>query len=600
MPETATVDTSGSLAQAVGGGIVKELPGALAESRQNRAGLKTATDEYVSTVRTAAKERDALGPPPQAPKPQPAPEMQNRPPQEAWGSVAMGLAMLGSAFTRQPLTHALNAAAGVMNAYHKADADAYKTAVQHWKDTSDYALKMADYQRDAYKDAIEMIEKAPKDALAILRAKAAVFGDDPLGDLAKAGNIVGTTTLLSERAARDEQLRRENVRGHQLADATAELLDARKVLAAAPPGSPEAAEAQARIATAQQRYRDIDKPAGTTQEQQFGSETDILERKRAEYRADPANGGKDPDAATIEKWRAELKADTTKHTEHNIIAYKDGKKVFEGNARAVGGGWVNSATNEKIDADRVQDVGRTGLGTAGGGRGGAQTSRQLAAGREILSDLQSAVRLPVGTTTGVFGFYRPGSGIMDAPKAILAERLTTDDEDYLRSALASLERELGIVVSPVYGGKWTADSFTPLMPRKGQTVHLMLFNLARMKQVADNALESVIHTDWVGAEQKGYAQTIRDSLTKAMPWTTGDVLDWREAKGKKKQTFRQFVEEQGIGKTGQTPAADAGSPGPAAALPPAAVKDLKEHDTPERRKQFDEIFGAGAAERALR
>jgi hypothetical protein len=45
-----------------------------------------------------------------------------------------------------------------------------------------------------------------------------------------------------------------------------------------------------------------------------------------------------------------------------------------------------------------------------------------------------------------------------------------------------------------------------------------------------------------------------------------------------------------------------GNPPPAApvkAPPKAAVQQLKNMDTPETRKQFDAIFGPGAAQRAL-
>jgi hypothetical protein len=38
---------------------------------------------------------------------------------------------------------------------------------------------------------------------------------------------------------------------------------------------------------------------------------------------------------------------------------------------------------------------------------------------------------------------------------------------------------------------------------------------------------------------------------------------------------------------------------PTVAPPPAAVQQLKNKDTPETRKQFDAIFGPGAAQRAL-
>ncbi len=85
----------------------------------------------------------------------PPPTVKNTTPQEEWGSAAMMFAVIGGLFSRQHLTTALNAAAGVMNAFKKGDQEAANQAYQSWKVANDNALKMADYQQKTYKAILD-------------------------------------------------------------------------------------------------------------------------------------------------------------------------------------------------------------------------------------------------------------------------------------------------------------------------------------------------------------------------------------------------------------------------------------------------------------
>jgi hypothetical protein len=245
----------------------------------------------------------------------------------------------------------------------------------------------------------------------------------------------------------------------------------------------------------------------------------------------------------------------------NILAFDaDGKQTFEGSAiyDATTKSWSNSATGEAISASRVETTGKGAAGAGGtGGRGGAQVQRQIIAGREIQSDLEAITKLPISVDRGIFGGRQQGPGLFDALKENLAETLTDEDAQLANSALAGLERELSVVTSPVYGGKWAAQSFSALALKPGQTVNVKLYNIARMRQVADNALEGVINTDWVGAQQKKFAQEIRDSIHTAVPWTIQDVIAFRN-KGKTGESFSDFVSRSGMkGSAGDGKAGDA-------------------------------------------
>jgi hypothetical protein len=191
----------------------------------------------------------------------------------------------------------------------------------------------------------------------------------------------------------------------------------------------------------------------------------------------------------------------------------------------------------------------------GGARDAAQRERQIIAGREIQSDLENIVKLPVATTRGIFGSRTPGPGLFDALKEDLAETMTSEDAELAQSALAGLERELSIITSPVYGGKWAAESFAPLKLKEGQTVFVKLYNIARMRQTADNALEAMTKSPRIGEDQKKYAAEMRTMLDKAIPWLPNDVMafrdqakrEGRERPEDKGESFGEFVAKHGIG-----------------------------------------------------
>lgn len=75
-------------------------------------------------------------------------------PMKTFGSSAMWLATFGSLLTRHPLTTALNSAAEVNKAAANKDANAYKNAMDKWKEQSDYALKLANYDMERYKESL--------------------------------------------------------------------------------------------------------------------------------------------------------------------------------------------------------------------------------------------------------------------------------------------------------------------------------------------------------------------------------------------------------------------------------------------------------------
>lgn len=78
-------------------------------------------------------------------------------PLEQFGSIGSVFAMMASAFTRTPMTSALNAGAAAMRAIQEHDEKGYASAYQAWKDNTDLALKRFNMERALFDDANKLL-----------------------------------------------------------------------------------------------------------------------------------------------------------------------------------------------------------------------------------------------------------------------------------------------------------------------------------------------------------------------------------------------------------------------------------------------------------
>lgn len=127
------------------------------EQKKLAANLHSGSDMVRETLRGQEAEAKALTPPKLETVPPPTPKKTD--PAEIWGSLAMVMAGLGALATRNHLTTALNAASGVMNAFHKGDLEAATAAHDTWKASNENAIKVAQFQMDTYKNALSSIER---------------------------------------------------------------------------------------------------------------------------------------------------------------------------------------------------------------------------------------------------------------------------------------------------------------------------------------------------------------------------------------------------------------------------------------------------------
>ena len=166
-----------------------------------------------------------------------------------------------------------------------------------------------------------------------------------------------------------------------------------------------------------------------------------------------------------------------------------------------------------------------------------------------MSDLQNAVRLPVGQTVGWLGTVEPGTSVLGAVKGDLVRQITSQEAQLMQASMASMTRELSVLMNPVYGGKWAAELINPLLPVAGNSVGTTLFKLARIAQSADNALEGVAKSPVLSNEQQAWAEELRKLINEAIPWSPPQAMDFA-LKGRQQESFADFVKS---GKLGGTP-----------------------------------------------
>lgn len=205
----------------------------------------------------AATDTGALTPP----RLDPIPEAKATDLLTQFGSPAMFIAALGSRLTRAPLTSSLNASAAVLNAYKQKDAAAAQQQYDIWKTNTDNALKLHEFQMDAYKAALSKADKDQNAALAEFTTYASAFKDSTALMMARVGGIDGAISYQDAMARVGVELRNAAPKleeAHQRMQALAAVTKARDDLSKAEGLAPDVVAAKTRaLQDAVQHLRDV-------------------------------------------------------------------------------------------------------------------------------------------------------------------------------------------------------------------------------------------------------------------------------------------------------------------------------------------------------
>ncbi len=164
MKEKPSISTGTDMSSLVSDSGEKDL------LRQSQAKEK----KYGDIIESRQEKLDALKAP-EIPKMPEAPKQSDFAvdPMKTFGSAAMWLGAFGSLLTRHPLATALNSATAVNNAAATGSATAYKTAMDKWKTDSEYAMKLAQFDMDKYKEAISQGESGIRTYAGMMKSETA-------------------------------------------------------------------------------------------------------------------------------------------------------------------------------------------------------------------------------------------------------------------------------------------------------------------------------------------------------------------------------------------------------------------------------------------
>lgn len=161
---------------------------------------------------------------PKTPELTPAPKPKESDPFQAFGSAAGWIAVFGSMLTREPLTAALNASAGAMNAVKQNNAQDFQQKMDEWKANTENALKLHQFEMDAYKEDLEKLKAGDQSALTDIQVTAASFKNDTLQVLAAKGQTDAAIKQMEAQAKMGEQMAKSADRGYQIALAQQDIM----------------------------------------------------------------------------------------------------------------------------------------------------------------------------------------------------------------------------------------------------------------------------------------------------------------------------------------------------------------------------------------
>lgn len=173
--------------------VAKSLSQEFGQAKRDDEREKNALDKYQTEVGELKQKGDAitakaksdgtLSPPQLTDYKPPAPTD----PWAQWGSPAMWLAGLSSIMGRRSLTRALSTGGAYLNAVKEGDQANAKQAFDAWKQSNENAVKMHEFQMDAYKEAMKNLRDDKEGAHAEVETVAYALAHDPMLQALKEG-----------------------------------------------------------------------------------------------------------------------------------------------------------------------------------------------------------------------------------------------------------------------------------------------------------------------------------------------------------------------------------------------------------------------------
>lgn len=236
-------------------------------------------------------------------------------------------------------------------------------------------------------------------------------------------------------------------------------------------------------------------------------------------------------------------------------------------------------------------------------------NRMLDSAMQSTADIQNISQMPAGqtgtglmdraaNTLGIAGYGTgPQKGLIDSVKADLTNRAAPETVKAYTTMASGLSRSMASLEAAgmVPNGAFT-DSFNKLQNVDGDTNETALMKLAQMRQITENALNSmVVGNVSVPADRQKIAATILGNIQKAVPFTVQDINQLHNDNSGQ-MTLAQIA---GI----QRPTVPTIAPGPGASHgkpvepePPAAAKAPSTNNTIQMKDAAGKIYAIPASQ----
>lgn len=231
-------------------------------------------------------------------------------------------------------------------------------------------------------------------------------------------------------------------------------------------------------------------------------------------------------------------------------------------------------------------------GGIGGVRSQVMMGRVLSSAHTVANELENMVALPGNASAGTLGIPE-GSGILGSLKANLVRTVQPQEVQSAQVSMAGLSRALAQMESAgLAPGGALVGQMDRLTLQAGDSELTRLQKLATMRQTAEGILDSMANQPAATAAQRKEIDGLKARLAKSVPFEPIDVITLARSNSPG-ETLGDIAKKRGLGEKKQVGNA------PKFPTPPqGAIEELRARGR-SAIPQFDQIFGAGAGEKAL-
>lgn len=196
-------------------------------------------------------------------------------------------------------------------------------------------------------------------------------------------------------------------------------------------------------------------------------------------------------------------------------------------------------------------------------RSSVMFNRVASSANEAVSAIRNIAELPITTSTGWFGSAQSGTSLFDSAKNVLAQKITGQEAQDLKTMIAGVSRGLATIET---SGLAPSGSITHSMDSitigEGDSQLTKLRKMAEMRQIVEKGIEPNLSNPKLAPAQRDLINKIISDVQQAVPFTQHDITQLQRSKNPQ-ATIMDFAKQSGL------PTATQGSAVPSAAHPPA-------------------------------